>query len=65
VLFLSIGLTGRLHREEEAFQQINTSGENLRGAAISRHLMIYSEGMFRYKTPPFWKAELLSLFLFG
>lgn len=31
------------HRGKEAFQQINTSGANLRGAAVFWYLMIYSK----------------------
>lgn len=58
-LFLSIRLTGRHHREEEALQQINTSGPNLSGAAVSWHLTIYSKNTFETKTSQFWKRVLV------
>ncbi len=49
------------HRGEEAFQEINTSGANLRGAAVSWHLMIYSKN--KTISPKFWKPFFF--FFFG
>lgn len=48
------------HRGEEAFQEINTCGANLRGAAVSWHLMIY--GKNKTISPEFWKPFF---FFFG